>query len=312
MSDIFNEVYGTYYNIVADILGKAASDGLTLEQLKRIVYKDGYEESALELLPALTDERWLLLTKEIKTPLIHKPSMPLTLLQKKWLKALLLDERVRLFFTDDELANEEKALEDVEPLYRPEQFVFFDRFVDGDDYKSVRYRENFRQILQAVKDHLAIDASYRTNKDNVIVWTNLVPMALEYSAKDDKFRLQGMAGSRHVTLNLGKIITVELGEPLAEELPLVSVSQEKLVLELVDERHTMMRALMHFSDLAKETEKLDDTHYLLTVYYDKNDETEMVYRVLSFGPTMKVREPECFVKLLKEMLKEQLGIRSTN
>ena len=312
MSDIFSEVYGTYYNIVADILGKAASDGLTLEQLKRIVYKDGYEESALELLPALTDERWLLLTKEIKTPLIHKPSMPLTLLQKKWLKALLLDERVRLFFTDDELANEEKALEDVEPLYRPEQFVFFDRFVDGDDYKSVRYRENFRQILQAVKDHLAIDASYRTNKDNVIVWTNLVPITLEYSAKDDKFRLQGMAGSRHVTLNLGKIITVELGEPLAEELPLVSVSQEKLVLELVDERHTMMRALMHFSDLAKETEKLDDTQYLLTVYYDKNDETEMVYRVLSFGPTMKVREPECFVELLKERLKEQLGIRSTN
>ena len=312
MSDIFSEVYGTYYNIVADILGKAASDGLTLEQLKRIVYKDGYEESALELLPALTDERWLLLTKEIKTPLIHKPSMPLTLLQKKWLKALLLDERVRLFFTDDELANEEKALEDVEPLYRPEQFVFFDRFVDGDAYKSARYRENFRQILQAIKDHTAIDASYRTNKDNVIVWTNLVPITLEYSAKDDKFRLQGMAGSRHVTLNLGKIITVELGEPLAEELPLVSVSQEKLVLELVDERHTMMRALMHFSDLAKETEKLDDTHYLLTVYYDKNDETEMVYRVLSFGPTMKVREPECFVELLKERLKEQLGIRSTN
>ena len=306
MSDIFSEVYGTYYNIVADILGKAASDGLTLEQLKRIVYKEGYEESGLELLPALTDERWTLLNKELKTPLKNKPSMPLTLLQKQWLKALLLDERVRLFFTDEELANEEKALEDVEPLYRPEQFVFFDRFVDGDAYKSARYRENFRQILQAIKDHTAIDASYRTNKDNVIVWTNLVPMTLEYSAKDDKFRLQGMAGSRHVTLNLGKIITVELGEPLAEELPLVSVSQEKLVLELVDERHTMMRALMHFSDLAKETEKLDDTHYLLTVYYDKNDETEMVYRVLSFGPTMKVREPECFVELLKERLKEQM------
>ena len=306
MSDIFSEVYGTYYNIVADILGKAASDGLTLEQLKRIVYKDGYEESGLELLPALTDERWTLLNKELKTPLKNKPSMPLTLLQKQWLKAVLLDERVRLFFTDDELANEEKALEDVEPLYRPEQFVFFDRFVDGDAYKSARYRENFRQILQAIKDHTAIDASYRTNKDNVIVWTNFVPITLEYSAKDDKFRLQGMAGSRHVTLNLGKIITVELGEPLKQELPLISASQEKLVLEIVDERHTMMRALMHFSDLAKETEKLDDTHYLLTVFYDKNDETEMVYRVLSFGPTMKVREPECFVEILKERLQEQM------
>ena len=306
MSDIFSEVYGTYYNIVADILGKAASDGLTLEQLKRIVYKEGYEESGLELLPALTDERWTLLNKELKTPLKNKPSMPLTLLQKQWLKALLLDERVRLFFTDEELANEEKALEDVEPLYRPEQFVFFDRFVDGDAYKSARYRENFRQILQAIKDHTAIDASYRTNKDNVIVWTNLVPMTLEYSAKDDKFRLQGMVGHKQVTLNLAKIITVELGGPWEKELPQAALPQEKLVLELVDERHTMMRALMHFSDLAKETEKLDDTHYLLTVFYDKNDETEMVYRVLSFGPTMKVREPECFVELLKERLKEQM------
>ena len=111
-----------------------------------------------------------------------------------------------------------------------------------------------------------------------------------------------------MTLNLGKIITVELGKPLEKEPPQHAVPQEKLVLELVDERHTMMRALMHFSDLAKETEKLDDTHYLLTVYYDKSDETEMVYRVLSFGPTMKVKEPEGFVELVKERLTEQMGL----
>ena len=312
MSNVFSEVYGTYYNIVAKILGQAVSGGLTLEQLKRIVYKEGYEESALELLPALEDESWMLLTKELKTPLKHKPSMPLTMLQKKWLKAILLDERVRLFFTDAELAEEEKALQEVEPLYRPEQFVFFDRFVDGDDYKNARYRENFKQIMQALKERVAIDASYRTNKDNVIVWANLVPMTLEYSSKDDKFRLQGMAGSRHVTLNLGKIITVELGEPMKMELPQNAAPQEKLVLELVDERHTMMRALMHFSDLAKETEKLDDTHYLLTVFYDKSDETEMVYRVLSFGPTIKVREPEGFVELVKDRLKEQMGLGTSN
>ena len=308
MSDIFSEVYGTYYNILAKVLDQATSGALTLEHLKRIVYKEGYEESALELLPPLTDESWMLLTKELKTPLKHRPTMPLTLLQKRWLKAMLLDERVRLFFTDAELADEEKALQDVKPLYRPEQFVFFDRFVDGDDYKSARYRENFRHIMQAIKERITIDASYRTNKDNVIVWTNLVPLTLEYSAKDDKFRLQGMVGHKHVTLNLGKIITVELGDAVEKEHIQNTAPQEKLVLELVDERHTMMRALMHFSDLAKETEKLDDTHYLLTVHYDKSDETEMVYRVLSFGPTMKVREPECFVELLKNRLKEQLGI----
>ena len=62
----------------------------------------------------------------------------------------------------------------------------------------------------------------------------------------------------------------------------------------------MVRALMHFSDLAKETEKLDESHYLLTVQYDKSDETEMLFRVLSFGPTIKVREPEDFKELIRK------------
>lgn len=56
-------------------------------------------------------------------------------------------------------------------------------------------------------------SAWKGKKDNVIVWTNLVPMALEYSAKNDKFRLQGMVGHKHVTLNLGKIITVKVREP---------------------------------------------------------------------------------------------------
>ena len=309
MNIIFSEVYGTYYNIVAKILDQATGGKLTLESLKRIVYKEGYEESALQLLPALKDESWKLLTSNLKTPLRHKPTMPLTLLQKRWMKALLLDERVRLFFTDAELADEEKALQDVEALFRPEQFVFFDRFVDGDDYRNGRYRENFRKIMRGIKECVTIDASYRTNSDNIVVWTNLIPRALEYSAKDDKFRLQGMVGKKHVTLNLGKIITVELGDAIEDNHVLqIDMPQEKLVLELVDERHTMMRALMHFSDLAKETEKLDDKHYVLTVYYDKSDETEMVYRVLSFGPTLKVREPECFVELVRKRLQEQMDI----
>lgn len=151
-------------------------------------------------------------------------------------------------------------------------------------------------------------SAWKGKKDNVIVWTNLVPMALEYSAKNDKFRLQGMVGHKHVTLNLGKIITVELGDAVEQEHIQNTAPQEKQVLELVDERHTIMRALMHFSDLAKETEKLDATHYLLTVHYDKSNETEIVYRVLSFGPTIKVREPEGFIELIKDRLKEQQGL----
>lgn len=308
MSTVFSEVYGTYYNIVAKILTQAVEGRLTAENLQQLVREDGYADSALQLLPALSDATWKLLTPELKTPLKNVPTMPLTGLQKRWLKTLLADEKIRLFFTDEEITEQEKILQAVEPLYKQEQFVFFDRFVDGDAYAKPKYRKNFREILQGVKEKRYINASYRSNKGSIIVWTNLVPISLEYSAKDDKFRLQARTERKQVTLNLGRIISVEAGKVIApaKQSPTSETVQQKLVLEIEDERSTMVRALMHFSDLAKETEKLDDTHYLLTVYYDKSEETEMLFRVLSFGPTVKVREPESFVKLFKEKLKEQL------
>lgn len=308
MSTVFSEVYGTYYNIVAKILTQAVEGKLTAENLQQLVREDGYADSALQLLPALSDASWKLLTPELKTPLKNVPTMPLTGLQKRWLKTLLADEKIRLFFTDEEITEQKKILQAVEPLYKQEQFVFFDRFVDGYAYAKPKYRKNFREILQGVKEKRYINASYRSNKGSIIVWTNLVPISLEYSAKDDKFRLQARTERKQVTLNLGRIISVEAGEVIApaKQSSTSETVQQKLVLEIEDERSTMVRALMHFSDLAKETEKLDDTHYLLTVYYDKSEETEMLFRVLSFGPTVKVREPESFVKLFKEKLKEQL------
>ena len=234
--------------------------------------------------------------------------MPLTALQKRWLKTLLLDEKISLFFSDEEITKQQDALQSVEPLYRPEQFVFFDRFVDGDAYTNLKYRANFREILYAVREKRYLNASYRSNKGTIIVWTDLVPVSLEYSAKDDKFRLQAIAERKLVTLNLGRIISVEAGEAVehVKTLKKGELAKQTLVLEIEDERSTMVRALMHFSDLAKETEKLDESHYLLTVQYDKSDETEMLFRVLSFGPTVKVRESENFKELIRKKLREQM------
>ena len=308
MSTVFSEVYGTYYNVVAKVLAQAMDGRLSAEGLQELVCAGGYGDSALQLLPALSEGTWRLLTPELTTPLQNKPKMPLTTLQKRWLNTLLLDEKIGLFFTDEQIAQQQDALQEVEPLYKPEQFVFFDRFVDGDAYSNPRYRANFREILQAVREKRLLNVSYRSNRGTIIVWTDLLPVSLEYSAKDDKFRLQAIAERKQVTLNLGRLISVEAGEAAAQvkTLKKSELVRQRLVLEIEDERSTMVRALMHFSDLEKETEKLDETHYLLTLQYDKGDETEMLFRVLSFGPTLRVREPESFKELIREKLREQL------
>lgn len=309
MSSVFSEVYGTYYNIVAKLLAQAVKGELSLAQLQQLVATEGYGDSSLQLLPALQEGTWKLLTPDLHTPLKHKSTLPLTLLQKRWLKTLLQDEKLSLFFTDEELARQKQALADITPLYKLEQFVFFDRYIDGDDYKNPRYKENFHQVLQALREKRYVNASYRSNRGTIIVWTNLLPISMEYSAKDDKFRLQAMADVKQVTLNVSRIIAAETGDTFAKQALVAdyAFNQQKLVMEIEDVRSTMVRALLHFSDLAKETEKLDSTHYRLTVFYDKGDETELLFRVLSFGPMLKVIEPQSFIELIREKLQKQLS-----
>ena len=63
--------------------------------------------------------------------------------------------------------------------------------------------------------------------------------------------------------------------------------------------------MLHFAHFEKRAESLGGRKYRLTVTYNKNDETEMVIRILSFGSLVKVTEPQSFVDLIVEKLKNQ-------
>jgi len=63
--------------------------------------------------------------------------------------------------------------------------------------------------------------------------------------------------------------------------------------------------LLHFSHLEKETKRLGSSTYKVTLRYDRRDETEMVIRILSFGPVIRVTEPDRFICLLRERIQKQ-------
>ncbi len=115
---LFSEVYGTYYQVVAQLLEKAVDGELTQETLLNTVREQGFEESVLTIPNALKSQAWPLITEDYHTPLSHKPTMPLTHLQKRWLKTLLNDPRIQLFNPPTE------GLEDVEPLYPADAVVY--------------------------------------------------------------------------------------------------------------------------------------------------------------------------------------------
>ena len=106
MSTVFSEVYGTYYNVVAKVLTQALDGKLSAASMQQLVREGAYGDSVLQLLPALADGTWKLLTPELGTPLKNKPTMPLTALQKRWLKTLLFDEKISLWESEQLLSSD--------------------------------------------------------------------------------------------------------------------------------------------------------------------------------------------------------------
>ena len=299
---IFSEIYGSYFKAVSAILSKAVDGVLTERELTRTVLENAFGESLVTIPARLTDGSWPLITTDFGTPLQHKPQMPLTTLEKQWLKALLLDPRVRLFDPSEE------GLEDVEPLFTPDQFVYFDRYADGDDYSDPRYIEHFRMIIRAMHEKRKLRVRFHGHRGTRQSYI-CIPYRLEYSSKDDKFRLITGFRNKPLTVNLSRIDSVEILDPWEEdEYRLPQEREKELVMELYDTRNALERAMLHFSDLEKETERIDDRHYRIRLHYRQGDETEILIRILSFGPVLKVIEPETMVAQLRERLTKQMAL----
>ena len=300
---LFHEIYGSYYAVTAAILQAAAEGQLTRIKMSELIRNYAFSESGMTIPAALTGEHWRLLRNDYTTPLDIPPDTPLSELQKRWLKALLSDPRIRLFSPD------ESGLEDVKPLFTPDQFVYFDRYSDGDPYEDPNYISHFQAILTALRENKDIFLLYenRSGRQHSLI---LTPQYLEYSEKDDRFRLIASGERQGWIFNLSRILecTVEEDGENNQEDPFWPVEKRSLRFELTDERNALTRVLLHFSHLEKETKRLDESHYQVTLRYDREDETEMLIRILSFGPMIRVTEPKSFVERLRRRIERQQGL----
>lgn len=298
---IFSELYSAYYNTVAAIISCILDGERSEKELQKLVAYHAFGESVLTILPSLKNEKWQLVHPDMTTPLEHKPTMPLTALQKQWLKAISLDPRIKLF------GARFPNLDGVEPLFTPADYHVYDKYGDGDPFEDEEYIRRFKVILEAIRKQSQIKFEMVNRKGNT-VFVRCRPVRLEYSEKDDKFRLI-TAGWRTVsTVNLAKIRSCVpyTGErqAIGEEKALI---YDTVTVKIRDERNAMERFMLHFAHFEKQAERLDKKHYLVKIKYAHDDEAEMLIRILSFGPLVEVLGSESFRKLVLEKLKKQLN-----
>lgn len=204
---IFSELYSAYYNTVAKIMEAAFNPEATEKDLQRCVMEEAFSESVLTILPALKSRKWPLLHEDLSPVLLHKPTMPLTNLEKRWLKAIAEDPRVKLF----DVAFPE--LNDVEPLFTKRlerslgtlgggnHFIEIDAASDGTKYLVIHSgSRNLGKQVAELYQSLAIDlnagkADYFERRDELIrtykeqgrraeIQTALKAMEKEWAAKE--------------------------------------------------------------------------------------------------------------------------------
>lgn len=320
--ELFSEIYNCYYQVVDSILTRAEQTPITRKEMQETALELGFAESGLYILPRLFSGEWQLLDT---TDGLHYQALtgqharlPLTLLQRSWIKTLLLDPRFGLFFDNSILQKLEEYVQDAELLWQPEDFHYYDRFSGGDYYESPDYQQHFRTLLLAIRMRQYVTISYQSEKGNRITH-HYLPLKLEYSSKNDQFRLYAMPeNERHSIyvriINLRGIREVRLLSRYDEEdvdftaLIRKSYYKEPVRLLITNQRNALERTMLHFANYEKRTKKIDENTWECLIYYNNSMETELLIEVLSFGPAIKVLGPEYFLNQVKARLRRQMEL----
>lgn len=314
--ELFSEIHNCYYQVLRHLL--CSQDAVTIQDMSERIRREGFEESLLAIIPKIESGTWQLFERKGEHFLskISKAFLtPLTTLEKRYLKALLADPRIGLFLSQEQQETMEAMLSDVSPLWRPDQFYYYDRFADGDPYTDESYRNNFRTLLAAQKNRQYVDLDY-TSPRGTRVHHYYVPARLEYSVKNDKFRVLALERTRHNNvkleiLNIARIEHVKLtDQTLSADVDVNTVIQnsyykEPLRMRIVNKRNALERAMLHFANYEKNTVKIDEDTYECLIYYNQSMETELLIEVLSFGPMLTVLGNDRFLNSLKQRLQRQ-------
>lgn len=239
---LFSEIYSAYYNTVASIIARAQKGELDSDSIYKIVHESAFPESYLTIGSALETGKWPLIKKDYSTNIRNIPTMPLSVLQKQWLKAILADKRFKLFVDDEIKARLETDMYGVKPLFTEKDFYLYDKYEDGDPYDDENYVQNFKTVLKAVHQNKKVNVEY-TGRFGQTKRFIFLPCKIEYSQKDDKFRCLSKIKNRHAILNIARIKNCEIAdESKSEEISEFDLpynDRTTVTLEIYDDRKAM-------------------------------------------------------------------------
>jgi predicted DNA-binding transcriptional regulator YafY len=329
--ELFHEIYGRYFKIVSKLLKLAENAPLTFDEIRRVTSEMGYEQTSM-ILPDLVTQGTI---KFKNKPPVPRPSIfdeqdgkfvagiksrtrPLSLLERRWLAAVLRDKRMRLFMSEEKHAMLEDQLKDVEPLFRENDFYKVDESREPDRFDGDTYRRVFKTVLSALRTNSPLELEYSPEAGSVVRET-VYPSYLEYSSRDDNFRLlcRTADGEKKAekAINIREIVFAQKVEASSfaeddvwDEENEADRKTKLAKIEIKDERGAVERALLHFANYKTHASVDFDDKITLELHYLKSDEPELADRILAFGPLVRVHKPDSLLRQIRKRTAKQMEL----
>lgn len=229
---------------------------------------------------------------------LYRDVVPLTILELRWLKTVINDQKMNLFFSGDEIAllkkllNENAANLNALPMNK---VVFFDRF-RFTEKNTKRETAVLSTILEGIYDHKTVRLKYHTNHKGPR-HGEFRPIVLEFSKRNNRFQgyFQKCKTGAIFTFNIAQIETaIETDTPFdyyAVEMDLAEYRKNNTTsveIEFSNVKNIVDRILTEFSPWEKRCSYDAKTRmYRLTIFYQTLDELDLVVRLLGYGANIR-------------------------
>jgi hypothetical protein len=216
---------------------------------------------------------------------------PLSLLERRWLSAVLSDPKVGLFMDDTDISGTLVKLGNVKPLYESGDFYAINCAGGADDFASPEYRRVFRAVLSAIREkkEILLHISGEHENGGYVIF----PVEMEYSMRGNKFRVVGVSCDPRqnpvrvvrVAFELSRVKDVEIQDVRtipADGLPDRESDMKTAVLYLDKDDKNLEEIAFAFSD-RKFSGTREGAKVRLEVSYAAEEKDEIHEKIALFG-----------------------------
>ena len=319
-TDFFHRIYCEYYRIALKMV-KAINEGKISTQKDFLSYMSAFqvlngktpaktEKYQLDFLNATAD-LFKVKNANVSTSFNNIPNdfmFPLTTIEISFLKAMINDDKCKLIMGEScnllKAELDKSQYKEIYSYFNKENYVIFDQYLNGDKsfLENLNYKKNLKFLLNAIKEKEHV--YFENTEDDVAKTKVSVPKRIEYSQKEDRFKV--IINSKNRPLDIQNIRMCQYTDKQLSPAKKKEILTCKVAIDIPeDKKYTRNRLFREFSSFERDCEQIDDTGHILSFKFEKGDYKEIAYRLLQFGPYVYCLEPDCVRERIKEKVNMQ-------